>query len=133
MTHESGNNNEYAYSEAPYRFNRDNKYYFMWSVDNPGSADYHVAYGISDSPLGNISVASNPIVLIQDPTNEIYGTGNNSILKAPGKADEWYIVYNRINKDYLNDSPEIHREICVDKMEFENQGNIIPMHFTNNG
>ena len=39
----------------------------MWSVDDTGSPNYHVAYGTSDSPLGPITVADPCVVLIQNP------------------------------------------------------------------
>lgn len=39
--------------------------------------------------------------MIQDPAKEIYGTAHNSVVRKPG-TDEWYIVYHRINKNYLD-------------------------------
>ena len=109
----------------PYVFYRQGTYYFMWSVDDTGSANYHVAYGTSDSPLGPIKVAKDPVVLIQDPSQEIYGTAHNSVVRKPG-TDEWYIVYHRINKNYLNPDkgPGVHREVCIDRMEFNADGTI---------
>ena len=132
MTPQGGTLSDHAYREAPYVFYRKGKYYFMWSVDDTGSDNYHVAYGTSDSPLGPIKVADEPVVLIQDQANSIYGTGHNSVVQIPGR-DEWYIVYHRINKNYLYNSPAIHREICIDKMEFDNEGNIIRVKPTNEG
>ena len=95
----------------------------MWSVDDTRVANYHVAYGTSKSPLGPIEVAKDPIVLIQDPQHEIYGTAHNSVIQKPG-TDEWYIVYHRINKEYLHNQPGVHREVCIDKMEFNADGTI---------
>ena len=123
MTPKGGSLKDYAYREAPYVFYRNGLYYFMWSVDDTGAADYHVAYGTSKSPLGPIEVAKDPIVLIQDPQHEIYGTAHNSVIQKPG-TDEWYIVYHRINKDYLRFLPGVHREVCIDKMEFNADGTI---------
>ena len=123
MTPQGGSTKNYAYREAPYVFYRNGLYYFMWSVDDTRSANYHVAYGTSKSPLGPIEVAKDPIVLIQDPEHEIYGTAHNSVIQKPG-TDEWYIVYHRINKDYLHDDPGVHREVCIDRMEFNADGTI---------
>ena len=123
MTPKGGTLQDYAYREAPYVFYRNGLYYFMWSVDDTGAANYHVAYGTSKSPLGPIEVAKDPIVLIQDPKHEIYGTAHNSVVQKPG-TDEWYIVYHRINKDYLKNQPGVHREVCIDKMEFNADGTI---------
>ena len=125
MTPKGGTLKDYAYREAPYVFYRQGLYYFLWSVDDTGSANYHVAYGTSDSPLGPIKVAKDPIVMIQDPAKEIYGTAHNSVVRKPG-TDEWYIVYHRINKNYLgkDKGPGVHREVCIDRMEFNADGTI---------
>ena len=134
MTPQGGTLQDYAYREAPYVFKRNGLYYFLWSVDDTGAANYHVAYGTSTSPLGPITVAENPVILIQDAENEIYGTAHNSVLQIPGK-DEWYIVYHRINKNYIerDKQPGIHREVCIDKMEFNADGTIKPTKPTKKG
>lgn len=99
MTPEGGTLQDYAFREAAYVFYRNGLYYFMWSVDDTGSPNYHVAYGTSKSPLGPIEVAKQPVVLIQNPEKEIYGPAHNAVLQIPG-TDEWRIVYHRINKWY---------------------------------
>ncbi len=125
MTPRGGSLKDYAFREAPYVFKRNGLYYFLWSVDDTGSPNYHVAYGTSKSPLGPIEVAKDPVILIQEPGEKIYGPAHNSVLQIPGK-DEWYFVYHRINKDYLprEKGPGFHREVCIDKMEFEADGRI---------
>lgn len=130
MTPKGGSLSTYAFREAPYVFYRKGTYYFMWSVDDTGSPNYHVAYGTSDSPLGPITVAKDPIVLIQDASNKIYGPAHNSVMQIPN-TDDWYIVYHRINKKYLNDNPGIHRETCIDRLYFNEDGTIkrvVPTH-----
>ena len=125
LTPKGGSLKDYAYREAPYVFYRKGTYYFLWSVDDTGSPNYHVAYGTSDSPLGPIKVAKDPIVTIQDPAKEIYGPAHNSVIRKPG-TDEWYIVYHRINKNYLDKDkgPGVHREVCIDRLEFNEDGTI---------
>ena len=126
LTPEGGTLQDYAYREAPYVFYRNGLYYFLWSVDDTGSPNYHVAYGTSESPLGPIKVADRPVVLIQNPDKEIYGPAHNSVLNLPG-TDEWWIVYHRINKWYLKNEPGVHREVCIDRMEFNPDGTIKPV------
>lgn len=123
ITPAGGTNSTHAFREGVYVFYREGKYYFLWSVDDTGATNYHVAYGTSDSPLGPITVAESPVILIQKSSDKIYGTGHNSIVQIPGR-DEWYIVYHRINKSFLNDGPGYHREVCIDKMEFNEDGTI---------
>ena len=126
LTPEGGTLQDYAYREAPYVFYRKGIYYFLWSVDDTGSPNYHVAYGTSDSPLGPIKVADRPIVLIQNSQKEIYGPAHNAVLNLLG-TDEWRIVYHRINKWYLKDGPGVHREVCIDHLEFNPDGTIKPV------
>lgn len=131
LTPEGGTLQDYAYREAPYVFYRNGLYYFMWLVDDTGSPNYHVAYGTSTSPLGPIKVATDPIVTIQNPEKEIYGPAHNSVICKPG-TDEWYIVYHRINKHYLDKSlsPGTHREVCIDRPEFNADGTIKRVELT---
>lgn len=123
ITPAGGTLQDYAFREGVYVFYRNGLYHFLWSVDDTGSPNYHVAYGTSTSPTGPIKVADEPIVIMQDAANLIYGTAHNSVVNIPD-TDEWYIVYHRINKKYLNNGPGYHREVCVDKMEFNADGTI---------
>ncbi len=138
MTPQGGTLQTWAYREAPYVFYRKGTYYFLWSVDDTGSPNYHVCYGTSKSPLGPITINPDHYMVIQQkPADKIYGTAHNSILQVPGK-DEWYIVYHRINKNFVDRKfgggvPGTHREVCIDRLTFDKKGNIIPVEPTLNG
>lgn len=134
LTPKGGSLKDYAYREGAYVFYRKGTYYFLWSVDDTGADNYHVAYGTAKSPLGPIEVAAEPIVIQQDPSQKIYGTAHNSVLQIPGK-DEWYIVYHRINPNFRERqlSPGTHRQVCIDKMTFDKSGKIIPVKPTHEG
>ena len=123
MTPSGGTLSDYAYREAPYVFYRDGLYYFLWSVDDTGSSNYHIAYGTANSPLGPVDVAENCVILIQNPQKEIYGTGHCSVINIPG-TDEWRIIYHRINRHFLTDNPGIHRQVCIDRLSFNPDGTI---------
>ena len=123
ITPAGGSLSTYAYREGTYVFYRDGLYYFLWSVDDTGSPNYHVAYGTADSPTGPVSVAADPILIMQETDSLIYGTGHNSVLQIPGR-DEWYTVYHRINRNYVSDGPGIHREVCIDRLNFNPDGTI---------
>ena len=130
LTPAGGDLQTWAFREGAYVFYRKGTYYFLWSVDDTGSANYHVCYGTAKSPLGPIEVdAGHYLVLRQKPVDGIYGTGHNSVLQVPGK-DEWYIVYHRINSDYMdrpNGQPGTHREVCIDRLSFDDEGGIVPV------
>ena len=136
LTPAGGTLQTWAYREAPYVFYREGTYYFMWSVDDTGSPNYHVCYATSKSPLGPLQLDEQHYrVIEQRPEDKIYGTAHNSVLQIPGR-DEWYIVYHRINRNFVDGGsgvPGIHREVCIDRMTFDKDGNIIPVIPTVNG
>jgi sucrose-6-phosphate hydrolase SacC (GH32 family) len=114
-----------TFREAIYVFFRKGLYYFLWSEDDTGSPDYKVRYATAKSPLGPLNIPQDNIVIMKDEMRGIYGTGHNSVLQVPGK-DEWYIVYHRISRpDGIRmPYPGIYREVCMDKLEFNEDGGI---------
>ena len=59
---------------------------------------------------------------------------HNAVLTDfPRVKDEWSIVYHRINKNYIKHQPGVHREVCIDKMEFNEDGTIKPVIPTHEG
>lgn len=114
-----------TFREAVYVFYRNGLYYFLWSEDDTGSPNYKVRYATAKSPLGELTIPENNIVIMKDESKGIYGAGHNSVIQVPGK-DEWYIVYHRISRpDGIKKKyPGIYRETCIDKMEFNADGSI---------
>lgn len=107
-------------------FYRNGLYYFLWSEDDTRSVNYRVRYAYSKSPIGPLTIPENNLILAKDEANGIYGTGHNSVIQVPNK-DEWYIVYHRFNRPNgikMGDVAGFHREVCIDKMEFNADGTI---------
>ena len=124
-----------TFREGTYVFFRKGTYYFLWSEDDTRSPNYRVRYGTSISPMGPINVPKNNLILQKDTTLGIYGTGHNSILQIPGK-DEWYMVYHRFNYPNgikMGDAAGFNREVCIDKLEFNEDGSIKPVKPTHVG
>lgn len=123
--------NPTRFREGIYVFYRKGIYYFLWSENDTRHEDYRVRYGMSKSPVGPLEIPENNLILSKVPEKGIYGTGHNSVLQIPGK-DEWYIVYHRFscpNGVRMGRAAGYHREVCMDKMEFNDDGsikNIIP-------
>ena len=118
-------NNRY-YSEGAYVFYRDGFYYFTWSKNDTRSPDYEVRYVKSDSPTGPIDDSQSVVILSKNPEKEIYATGHHSILQIPGK-DEWYIIYHRFKHPdgiELGRDAGYNREVCIDRLEFNEDGSI---------
>lgn len=114
------------YVEGPIMFLRDGKYYFMWSEGGWTGPNYSVAYAIGDSPLGPFRRIGK--VLQQDPAVAT-GAGHHSVLQIPNSS-EWYIVYHRRP---LGETDGNHRVVCIDRMEFDDQGLIKPVKITFSG
>jgi len=115
-----------SFREGTEVFYRNGKYYFLWSEDDTRSENYRVRYGYSDSPMGKITVPENNLILAKDPTNGIYGTGHNSVIQIPG-TDQWYIIYHRFTHPKgitMGRAAGFNREVCIDKMEFNEDGSI---------
>ncbi len=114
------------YTEGSFMIKRNGKYYFMWSEGGWGNASYSVGYAISDSPYGPFERIGK--ILEQDP-EVATSAGHHSVINIPG-TDEWYIFYHRRPK---GDRARDHRATCVEKMEFDENGYIIPVKITFEG
>lgn len=114
------------YVEGPFMFKRNNHYYFMWSEGGWTGPDYSVAYAIADSPLGPFKRVGK--ILQQNP-EVATGAGHHSVLHPPG-TDKWYIVYHRRP---LNQTDRNARVVCIDEMQFDENGWIKPVVITNQG
>lgn len=115
-----------GYVEGPFMFIRNGKYYFMWSEGGWTGPNYSVAYAVADSPFGPFKRVGK--ILQQDPTVAT-GAGHHSVIQIPN-TDEWYIVYHRRP---LTETDGNHRETCIDRMYFDEEGFIKPVKITVEG
>lgn len=114
-----------GFREGSVAFKRNGKYYYMWSENDTRSEDYDVAYAIGDSPMGPFTKpAVNPI-LKKDTAQGILGTGHNSVLALPN--GDYYIAYHRFA---IPNGDGTHREVCLDRLEFNADGTIAPVKTT---
>ncbi|MFZ1290904.1 MAG: glycoside hydrolase family 43 protein [Melioribacteraceae bacterium] len=114
------------YVEGSFLFKRNGKYYFMWSEGGWTGPDYSVAYAIGNSPIGPFKRIGK--ILQQDSTIAT-GVGHHSCFKIP-KTDDWYIAYHRRQ---LNTNDGNHREVCINRMHFDENGFISPIKMTYEG
>lgn len=124
-----------TFREGTEVFYRKGKYYFLWSEDDTRSENYRVRYATARAPLGEFTFPKDNLILAKDPSKGIYGTGHNSVIQIPG-TDEWYIVYHRftIPKGIeMGRAAGYNREVCIDRLYFDEEGNIIPVQPTLEG
>ncbi|KAL2822042.1 xylanase D [Aspergillus granulosus] len=115
-----------GYVEGPWMLKRAGTYYFMFSVGGWGDDSYGVSYVTGPSPTGPFSSTPTKILTGNDAVG--YGTGHHSVFTPDG--EDYYIVYHR---RYLNDTARDHRVVCIDRMEFDVDGNILPVNITIEG
>lgn len=115
-----------GYTEGPFMFIKNGKYYFMWSEGGWTGPDYFVAYAVADSPMGPFKRVGR--ILTQDPTIA-KGAGHHSVIHNP-RTDKYYIVYHRRP---IAENDGNHRETCIDEMTFDKDGMINPVKITKEG
>jgi beta-xylosidase len=115
-----------GYVEGPFMFLKDGKYYFMWSEGGWTGPNYSVAYAIADSPQGPFQRIGK---ILQQDRAIATGAGHHSVIHVPN-SDDWYIVYHRRP---LGETDANHRVTCIDRMQFDAEGKILPVKITFEG
>lgn len=123
------------FREGVHIFYRKGIYYFTWAQDDTRSKNYHVRWGYSLSPLG--PVIGNEILIEKDESHGIYATGHHTIINVPD-TDRWYVLYHRFNfparlEGEYSDYYGVHRELCLDKLKFDQNGRIVKIKPTLEG
>lgn len=124
-----------TFREGAEVFYRDGLYYFLWSENDTRDADYRVRYATAESPLGPLTIPENNLVIAKNETLRILATGHNSVINKPN-SDEWFIVYHRFTRpegETMGGDAGFHREVCIDKLTFDKDGNIIVVQPTLTG
>lgn len=129
-------NIDQTYREGTHIIYRNGQYYAMWSEDDTRSPNYKVRWAKMKSPLSDLEIPENNIVIQRDDVTGIFATGHNSSIQVAGK-DEWYLVYHRFTYPNGVKMPDgrggFHREVCMDKLEFDTEGNILEVKPTFEG
>ena len=112
--------------EAPFVFKRNGVYYFTYSSGSCHTDTYRVQYATSTvGPMGPYEYKGELLTTNEDGT--VHGPGHHSVQEQNGK---YYIVYHR-----HNNPKSVHgfnRQICIDELKFDKDGNIIPIIPTHN-
>lgn len=112
--------------EAPFVLKRNGTYYFMYSSESCHNETYHVQYATADNPLGPYTYKGTILKTNDDGT--VHGPGHHSVLQD---VDKYYIIYHRHDNPHSNRG--FHRQVCADAMQFDAEGNIIPIKPSHSG
>ena len=105
--------------EAAYMMKKGSKYILMYSGASCHDETYNVRYSYADSPYGPFTPGKNNPILSTNEDKTVHGPGHHSVLK---ENDDYYIVYHK--HDYPMTRGGLARQICIDKMIFENDSTI---------
>ncbi|MBW4331956.1 glycoside hydrolase family 43 protein [Stakelama sp. CBK3Z-3] len=115
-----------GYVEGSFVIKRKGVYYLMWSEGGWTGPDYSVAYAMGPSPTGPFRPMGK---ILEQDFKIARGAGHHSVVNIPG-TDDWYIAYHRRP---LDETKGEHRQLAIDRMEFNADGTIRPVRMTNRG
>jgi beta-xylosidase len=115
------------YVEGPFMVKRNGLYYLMWSQGGWTDHTYQAAYGIADNPYGPFEYKG---LLLENNPQLANAAGHHSVLQLPGTQDDWVICYHRRP---LGETDRNHRVVCLEHLEFREDGSIAPVTLTQEG
>ncbi len=112
--------------EAPFVFKKDGVYYFTYSSGSCHDDTYRVQYATATHPMGPYTYKG--CILKTNQDGSVHGPGHHSIFVD---GQDYYIVYHRHNNPHSLHG--FHRQVCIDRISFDAQGNIMPITPTHEG
>lgn len=116
------------FTEGAFMHHYQGRYYLSYSHGGWRDASYSVHYATAASPGGPWHYRG--AILTSDATRK--GPGHHSFIRQPGTG-EWMIVYHRW-ENRTDDGPyRGSRRICIDRVEYDDEGLIRPVIMTGSG
>lgn len=109
------------FTEGVHILKRNGIYYMSYSEGDWRYSTYQANYSTSTNPYGPWTYKG---ALLRN-NGPFTGTGHHSIVKRPG-CDEYYIAYHR----YENGDYAAGRKVAIDRLYFDNAGNIMQVNQT---
>jgi len=127
IAHQVPVDNPPNFTEGVYMTERNGIYYLSYSHGHWDNNTYSVHYCTAPTPLGPWTYKG-PIL---QSTDKDWGPGHHAFFQNPGTG-QWYIVYHRWNNVRDGQRPA-WRSVCIDLVEFDKDGNILPIKMTDTG
>ncbi len=103
-------------TEGPWMIKHAGRYYLLYSGSGADTPDYAVGYATATSPTGPFTRAEhNPIL---ERGEGLFGPGHGCAIRDAG--GQWWFVYHQKRTDRR----EWDRFICVDRLQFDQQGRL---------
>lgn len=116
----------FDYTEGSYIVYRDGWYYFMYSGGKCHAENYKINYARSKNIWGPYEDAPNNPILEKINQKNIFGPGHHSVFNL---KDQYFIAYHR--QDVYEYPTCSERHLCIDKMNFDDNGwikSVTPTH-----
>lgn len=107
------------FTEGPYLFYKDKKYYMMWAGGHCWLESYNVRYAMADAPGKTYWEPTKDPILDTKPEKQIYGPGHTSALEVNGR---WFLFYHRQDQSRYPTCNQ--RFACAAEMVFNDKGEI---------
>ncbi|WDF53691.1 family 43 glycosylhydrolase [Mucilaginibacter sp. KACC 22063] len=114
--------------EAPYMMKKGDKYLLMYSGGSCHDETYNVRYAYAHTPYGPFKEGANNPILSTNADKTVHGPGHHSVLQD---GDDYYIIYHK--HDYPMTRGGLARQVCVDRLIFENDSTIKKVEPQNTG
>ena len=118
----------FDYTEGSMLLYRNGWYYMLYSGGKCGDVTYNIRVARSRTVEGPYEDAPNNPILKWNPQKEVYGPGHNSVLELNG---EYFMFYHRQEKWAAPTC--VQRQVCADRMVFNEEGWIEQIEPTNEG
>jgi len=112
-------NMDFSYTEAPWVHKKGNQYYLSYAAGFPE----RIVYAVATNPAG-------PYTYI-GIVNEIAGNCNTNHQAVVEYKNNWYFVYH--NGGIQTDGGSFSRSLCIDKLEYDENGLYKPVIMTTKG
>lgn len=110
---------EFPFTEAPWVHKKDGIYFLSYAIGFPE----RIAYAVSDKPEGPYTY--------KGIINEIAGNSNTNHQAIVEFKGQWYFIYH--NGGIQTDGSGHSRSVCIDKLEFDEDGFYKPVDMTTKG
>jgi beta-xylosidase len=116
------------FTEGAFMHYHNGVYYMSYSHGTWNKPDYSVCYSTSNSPTGPWKFKGT----ILKSNEEHLGPGHHAFLQNPSTG-QWYIAYHRWAGAGTAGKWPDHRSVCIDNLEYDKDGNILPVVMTDTG
>ncbi len=107
------------YFEAPHMVKRNGLYYLIYSYGKAIDPTYQVRYSVSKTPFGPWTEGKYDPIISSSADSTTIGPGHHTVFNERGR---YYILYHRIHPQK---EKYVLRELCIDSLKFDREGNIL--------